>query len=153
MPKGTRGGKRTPSPIQQLTQSSVSKIARERVLINSIIKDVLYYEEYRDQTVIPLSRSDIQGAVEAFAAQHGYSFNEEETLQDRLDLEMATALADHSQLKRAEQQAENLAQVIRATPNSSANVKRQQDLWDLNREANRLRRSLSRYNYLRDEDK
>ena len=156
MPKGNRGGKRNTSgdiDIQAIHAQSVAKIAGERTLINSIIQDVLRYEEYHDPAVTPLSRSDIQGMVESYSAQHNYSFDDEETLQDRVDTEMAVALVDHSQLKRVERQAENLAQVIRATPNSRANVKRQQDLWDLNREANRLRRSLSKYDYLNDEDK
>ena len=153
MAKGNRGGKRNRGIIAKIHAQSVSKIAGERLLINDIISSVLRYEEYHDPNVIPLSNSDIQGMVEAYSAQKNYTFDEEETLQDRVDLELATALADHSELKRVEQQAQTLRQVIRSTPNSRANVKRQQDLWDLNRERNRLRRSLSRYDYLDDADK
>lgn len=155
MPKGTRGGKRNTSDdidIQAIHAQSVAKIAGERTLINSIIQDVLRYEEYHDPAVTPLSRSDIQGMVESYSAQHNYSFDDEETLQDRVDTEMAVALADHAELKRIEQQVRTLQQVIRATPNSRANVKRQQDLQDLNREWARLSRSLNKYNYLLDED-
>ena len=76
------------------------KITQERAFINPIITAALKYEEYRDPEEMPLSCGDIQGMVEAFSAQHGYTFDEEETLQDRLDLEIAIALADHAEQKR-----------------------------------------------------